>query len=69
MFCTWACVSYSARIFPALYFVNTSPPEKRVQVLPEKEVSEFPENSPNIFKKSNIDRYMQRPNATFCNGK
>ena len=58
------------RIFPAVDFVNTNPPEKRVQVLlSEKELSEPPENSPNIFKKSNIDRYMERTNATFCNRK
>ena len=58
------------RIFPAVYFVNTNPLEERVQVLiSEKELNELPENSPNIFKKSNTDRYMEIPNATFCNGK
>ena len=58
------------RIFPAVYFVNTYPPEERVKVLlSEKELSELPDNSANIFKKSNIDRYMKRPNAIFCNGK
>ena len=58
------------RIFPAVYFINTNPPAERVQVLlSEKEPSEVPDNSPNIFKKSNIDRYLERPNATFCNGK
>ena len=57
------------RIFPAV-FANTNPPEERVKVLfSEKELSELRDNSPNIFKKSNIDRYMERPNATFCNGK
>ena len=46
-------------IFPAVYFVNTNPPEERVQaLLSEKELSEPPGNSPNIFKKSNINRYM-----------
>ena len=38
-------------------------------LLPEKELSEIPEGIPNIFKRSNIDRYMERPSATFCNGK
>ena len=57
------------RIFQAIYFVNTNTPEERVQVLlSEKELSELPEDNPNIFKKSNIDRYMERPSATFCNG-
>ena len=58
------------RIFPAVYFVNINPPEERVKVLfSEKELSDLPDHSPNIFKKSNIDRYMKRPSATFCNGK
>ena len=47
------------RIFPAVCFVNTILPEERVQVLLlEKERSELPGDSPNIFKKSNINRYM-----------
>ena len=58
------------RIFPAVYFVNTNLPEGGVQVLlSEKELSKLPDNSPNIFKKSNINHYMERPSATFCNGK
>ena len=45
------------RIFPAVYFVNTNLPEERVQILlSEKKLSELPDDSPNIFKKSNIDR-------------
>ena len=37
------------RIFPAVYFVNTYPPEERVKVLlSEKELSELPDNSANI---------------------
>ena len=51
-------------------FVNTNLPEERVQILlSEKERSKLPGDSPNIFKKLNIDRYKERPNATFCNGK
>ena len=39
------------RIFPAVYFVNTNPPEERIQVLlSEKELSKLPDNSPNIFR-------------------
>ena len=57
-------------IFPAVYFVNTNLPEERVQVLlSKKELSELPDDSSNIFKKSNIDRYVERPNVIFCNGK
>ena len=58
------------RIFPAGYFPNTNLPEEKVQVLPsEKKLSELLDYSPNIFKKSNFDRYVERPSATFCNGK
>ena len=58
------------RIFPAVYFVNTNLPEERIQVLlPEKELSKLPDNSPNNFKRSNIDRYMEKPSVTCCNGK
>ena len=38
-------------------------------LLSEKELSELPDDSPNIFKKSDIDNYMERPSATFCNEK
>ena len=58
------------RIFPAVYFVNTNLPEERVRVLLSKEqFSKLSDGNSNIFKKSNIDRYVERPNATFCNGK
>ena len=43
---------------------------ERVQVLlPEKELSKLADDNPNIFKRSNIDCYMERASATFCNGK
>ena len=38
-------------------------------LLSGKEQSGLPYKSPNIFKKSNIDCYLERPSATFCNGK
>ena len=58
------------RILLAMHYVNIKLPEKRVQVLfPEKEHRELPVNSPNIFRGSNVDRYMEKPRATFCNGK
>ena len=57
------------KIFPAVYFVNTNLPEENFQVLlSEKELSELPDDSPNIFNKPNID-YVERPSAAFCNGK
>ena len=58
------------RFFAAVYFINTNPPEERVQVLlSDKELNELPDNSPKFFKKSNIDHYMGRPSAAFCYGK
>ena len=44
------------RIFPVVNFVNTNLPEERahIYIISEKELSELPDNSPNIFKKSNI---------------
>ena len=65
MFCLVGSLSYIARIeteeeFPAVCFVNTNLPEERVKVLlSEKELSELPDDSSNIFKKSNIDRYIE----------
>ena len=48
-------------IFLAGCFVNTYPQEERVQVLiSQRELSKVTGDSPNIFKKSNIDRYMER---------
>ena len=53
-----------------MHFVSTNLPEERVQVLiPEKGLSELPDDSPHFFKRSNIDCYMERPSATFCSGK
>ena len=58
------------RIFPAEYFVNTNLLEKRVQVLfSKKELSKLSGKSPYIFKRSNIDCYIENPSGTFCNWK
>ena len=57
-------------IFPAVYFVNTNLPEERVLVIiSEKELSQLPDDSRNIFKKSNIERYVENASAAFCSGK
>ena len=58
------------RVFPAVHFVNTNVPEERTQVLlSEKELNELPDDSTNIFKRSNIDRYIDRLNALSSVGK
>ena len=47
----------SNRIFSAVYFVNTNLPEERVQLLlSKKELIELRDDSPNIFKRSNVGR-------------
>ena len=38
-------------------------------LLSDKEFSELPNNSPNIFKKTNVDCYAERPNAKLWNEK
>ena len=58
------------KIFPDVYFVNTSLSEERVQVLlSEKEVRKLTDDSANILKKTNIDYYTEIPCIAFCNGK
>ena len=58
------------RVFPAAYFLKTILPEENVQaLLSEKKLSELPDDWPNIFKRLNVDPYMERrPRAVFCNG-
>ena len=56
-------------IFPAVDFVNTNTPEERVQLLLScKEFNEVPDDSLSVLI-FNVDRYMERPSATFCNRK
>ena len=58
------------RIFTTVYLININFPGERVQVLfSEKELSKLPYICPSIFKKSNVDCYMERSSVTFCNGK
>ena len=50
---------------------STVPKKDLTIVLPYlgKLVSQLPDDSLNISLKSNIDCYMEKPGATFCNGK
>ena len=57
------------RIFPALYFANTNLPEGRSQIFLKKTFENYQAIAQNVFMKSNIERYMERPSATFWNGK
>ena len=54
------------RVFRVTHFVDTNVLEERTQVLlSKKELIELPDDSQNIFKKLNIDRYIDRPNPLF----
>ena len=56
--------------YPRVIFVNTNLPEKRFRVcLTKGELNELPEESTNVFKCNTLDRYMERRNKTFKNGK
>ena len=59
------------RVLPSVYFVNTNLPEERSKILrTEEELKNLTDNnSTNIFKKKTLDRYMDRPNHSFCQGR
>ena len=45
-------------------------PEKRYRICKSKEeLAELPESSTEVFKRNSLDRYMDRPNLTFKEGK
>ena len=56
--------------YPTVSFINTNMPEKRFRVFrSEEELNELPEDSTDVFMRNTMDRYVDRPNATFQNGK
>ena len=58
------------KTFPGVLFANSNLPENRYRiVLSKEEIDELPEDSCDVFKKNSIDRYIDRPNASFANGK
>ena len=58
------------KTFPVVTFANTNLPDKRYRICKsEEELKELPENSTDIFKRNNLDRYIDRPNKTFQGGK
>ena len=58
------------KTFPGVIFANSSIPEKRYWIChEEKDISQLPEDSRDVFKKNMIDRYIDRPNLSFCGGK
>lgn len=58
------------KCFPAIYFVNTNLPDQRFRMVKEKnEIEELPEESEDVFKRNMLDRYIDRPNRTFKQGR
>ena len=58
------------RVFPGVQFVNTNLPEESSKTLQtEEQSSSLPENSTDLFKRNNIDRYLATPSVLFCDGK
>ena len=58
------------KTFPVVTFANTNLPEKRFKMCKSaKELDELPDDSVEVFKKNNLDRYLERPNVTFRKGK
>ena len=58
------------KTFPKTLFVNSNFPTDRIKIFkPEHEIKELDPESTDVFKRSLLDRYIDRPNATFCKGK
>ena len=58
------------KTFPGVIFANSNLPENRFRICRSKEeLDELPEDSIDVFKKNMIDRYIDRPNRNFANGK
>ena len=58
------------KTFPGVVFANSNLPENRFRIFRSKEeIDELPEDSLDIFKRNMIDRYIDRPNSSFLNGK
>ena len=58
------------KVFPGVIFTNTNIPENFLKILrSQKEISELPDESEDIFKKNMLDSYMDRLDKKFQNGK
>ena len=58
------------KCYPAIQFVNTNLPDQRYKMFKSpEEIEELPDDSDDLFKRNMLDRYIDRPNATFKGGK
>ena len=54
------------KIFPGVCFANSNIPEERIKILKsETELNMLPGHSTDVFKRNNVDRYINRPNKCF----
>ena len=55
------------KTFSGVIFANSNIPEKRYRICrEEKDISQLPEDSRDIFKRNMIDSYIDRSNLSFC---
>ena len=58
------------KTFPRVLFANSNLPENRFKICrSEEEIKELPAESADIFKRNMLDRYLDRPNRNFKEGK
>ena len=55
---------------PKVIFLNTNISEKQYRIFRRKEdLDELPDNNTNVFQRNMLDRYLDRPDREFQNGK
>ena len=69
--CVYRCLPelWLRKTFPGTVFINTSLPELRIRTMKHKyQIAELDDDSTEIFNSNIIERYSDRPDATFMNG-
>ena len=57
------------KIFAKVIFLNSNMPEKQYTIFKKKrQIDEHPEDSTEIFQRTMLDRYLDRPDESFKNG-
>ena len=58
------------KTFPKVVFPNSNMPEKRYRIFRrKKDLDELPVDSSDVFQRNMLDRYIDRPDLIFHNGK
>ena len=61
---------WQRKCYPKSIFVNTNIPSKRIRMCKsEEEIEQMDPGSTDIFKRNMIERYIDRPDRTFCKGR